>query len=301
MLRATAARAFPDPQSNGPPPAAMSHPSRVIPCGPRRLIFTGRPLLMGIVNMTPDSFSDGGAFTSPRHAVAHALRLVEHGADLIDVGGESTRPGARPVSVTQELRRVLPVIEGLAGKISVPIAIDTAKPEVADKAVRAGASIINDVTALADPAMPDVAARAKAAVVLMHMRGTPRTMQRRPRYNDVVREVRDMLMAAARRAQRAGIRRERILIDPGLGFGKTLSHNLTLMRHLKSFVRTGYPVVVGYSRKSFLGRLLKADVSGRLPGDLACLAQAWEQGVQIVRIHDVQAAAAFLRVRAAFQ
>lgn len=270
-----------------------------IACGTRRLIYAGRPLLMGILNMTPDSFSDGGAFANPRQAVAHALRMIEEGADLIDVGGESTRPGARPVPVAEELRRVLPVIERLASKTRVPVSVDTSKAEVADAAVWAGASMINDVTALGDPAMAGVAAASGCAVVLMHMRGTPRTMQRRPRYRDVARDVRGFLVAAARRAQRAGVARDRILIDPGLGFGKTLAHNAAIMRDLKAFVRTGYPVVLGYSRKSFIGRLLDAPVGERLPGDLACLERAREQGVQVVRVHDVRAAADFLKMRKA--
>lgn len=261
-------------------------------------MYRGRPLLMGIVNMTPDSFSDGGAFTSPRHAVAHALQLIEDGADLIDVGGESTRPGARPVSAAQELRRVLPVIEQLAAKTRVPVSVDTSKAEVADAAVQAGASIINDVTAFGDPAMAGVAAASGCAVILMHMRGTPRTMQRRPRYTDVVRQVRAALVGAAARAAQAGVRRDRILIDPGLGFGKTLAHNAAILRHLNAFVRTGYPVVLGYSRKSFLGRWLDAPVGERLPGDLACLARAQALGVQFVRVHDVRAAAGYLKVSA---
>lgn len=276
----------------------MPTSSLVIPCGTRRVMYRGRPLLMGIVNMTPDSFSDGGAFTSPRHAVTHALQLIEDGADLIDVGGESTRPGARPVSAAQELRRVLPVIEQLAAKTRVPVSVDTSKAEVADAAVQAGASIINDVTAFGDPAMAGVAAASGCAVILMHMRGTPRTMQRRPRYTDVVRQVRAALVGAAARAAQAGVRRDRILIDPGLGFGKTLAHNAAILRHLNAFVRTGYPVVLGYSRKSFLGRWLDAPVGERLPGDLACLARAQALGVQFVRVHDVRAAAGYLKVSA---
>lgn len=279
----------------------MPTSSLTIPCGRRRLTYTGRPLLMGILNLTPDSFSDGGAYASPRQAIARALEMVEEGADLIDIGGESTRPGARPVPVARELRRVLPVIERLAGRIAVPLSIDTAKPEVADAALRAGAVIINDVTALADPGMVDIAVRRRATVVLMHMRGTPRTMQRRPRYRNVARDVRAALTGAAQRAEAAGIPKERILIDPGLGFGKTVAHNVALMRQLRAFVRTGYPVVLGYSRKSFIGRVLDAEVQARLPGDLACLQQAWEQGVQIVRVHDVRESAAFLRLREAMR
>jgi dihydropteroate synthase len=212
--------------------------------------------------------------------------MIADGAAVIDVGGESTRPGAAPVSVQEELRRVLPIVERLAP--CVPVSIDTSKAEVAAAAVAAGASIVNDVTAMrGDPRMVDVVARSQAAVILMHMRGTPRTMQRNPRYDNVVREVGAFLRGAARQAERAGIAPERILIDPGIGFGKQLRHNLELLHGIDRLRRIGYPVVIGPSRKSFIGHLLGVDVDRRLAGTLACVAHAAAQGVEIVRVHDV--------------
>ncbi|MBI4342642.1 MAG: dihydropteroate synthase [Candidatus Omnitrophica bacterium] len=259
-----------------------------IPCGRTRLVCRGRPLVMGILNVTPDSFSDGGHYADPEAALMRAIRMEAEGADLIDVGGESTRPGSAGVPAAEELRRVMPVIERLARTLRIPVSVDTAKAEVAERAFEAGASILNDVTALRhDPRMAGVAARAKAAVILMHMRGTPRTMQRAPRYRDVVEEVAGFLQEAALRAQVQGIARNRLLIDPGLGFGKTVTHNLELMRSLDRFVALGMPVVAGPSRKSFIGKVLEADVPDRLVGTLACVAQAQRCGVHIVRVHDV--------------
>ena len=258
--------------------------------------------VMGILNVTPDSFSDGGRFLKPERAVRRGLEMVEEGADVIDVGGESTRPGAARVSAEEELRRVLPVIERLAAAVRIPISIDTSKAAVAARALEAGASIINDVTALrGDPKMSSVAARAGAAVILMHMAGTPQTMQRRPRYRDVVAEIAAFLSQAAERAQQAGIARSRIFIDPGLGFGKTASHNLQLMRALQHFVALGFPVVVGPSRKSFIGQTLDAEVDERLPGTLACVAQAHASGVQVVRVHDVKPTVQLIRMLEAIE
>jgi dihydropteroate synthase len=257
-----------------------------IPCGRFRLRVADRPLVMGILNLTPDSFSDGGRCLRRRDALRYAEQMIADGAAVIDVGGESTRPGAAPVSVQEELRRVLPVVERLAP--CVPVSIDTSKAEVAAAAVAAGASIVNDVTAMrGDPRMVDVVARSQAAVILMHMRGTPRTMQRNPRYDNVVREVGAFLRGAARQAERAGIAPERILIDPGIGFGKQLRHNLELLHGIDRLRRIGYPVVIGPSRKSFIGHLLGVDVDRRLAGTLACVAHAAAQGVEIVRVHDV--------------
>lgn len=257
---------------------------------------------MGILNVTPDSFSDGGAYATPEAAVARAIQMVGEGADLIDIGGESTRPGAAAVSRDEELRRTIPVIERLAAVVRVPISIDTSKADVARQALAAGATIVNDVTALrGDPRMAEVVSRARARVILMHMRGTPRTMQRRPRYRDVVRQVRTWLADAAHRAQRAGIARSRIWLDPGLGFGKTVRHNLELIRGLPSLVELGYPVVLGPSRKSFIGRVLDADVSDRLPGTLACVAWAAAQGVRVLRVHDVKATVHMLAMWHAIQ
>ena len=245
---------------------------------------------MGILNVTPDSFSDGGRFLDPGRAAEQGVRLAEEGADLIDVGGASTRPGALPVPLAEELRRVLPVVARLAKTVRVPISVDTAQAEVARQALDRGAALINDVTALrGDPAMAGVIARSKAAVILMHMHGTPQTMQRAPRYQNVVRDVADFLRAAARRAEAAGIERARILIDPGLGFGKTTAHNLQLMAGLPTFVRLEWPVVLGPSRKSFIGQTLDlTDPQQRLAGTLACVAEAYRAGVRMVRVHEVQ-------------
>ncbi len=246
-----------------------------------------RSLLMGILNVTPDSFSDGGRYLDSSVAVKHGLAMVEAGADLIDVGGESTRPGSDPVSVDEEMARILPVVEGLASH-EVVISIDTAKAAVAERAVRAGAAAVNDVTALGDPEMASVVAESGAGLVLMHMKGTPRTMQEQPRYDDVVGEVRQFLVARAERAEAAGIRRERICIDPGIGFGKTPAHNLTLLAHLPVLVEAGYPVLVGTSRKSFIGRLLGGvPPHQRVDGTAAAVALAVGAGAFGVRVHDV--------------
>jgi len=252
---------------------------------------------MGILNVTPDSFSDGGAYRDPDAALARGRAMVEEGADLIDVGGQSTRPGAGEVSLEEELRRVLPVIRRLAQAIRVPISVDTSKAEVAARALEAGASIVNDVTALrGDPEMVSVIARAKAAVILMHMRGTPRTMQQAPRYREVVGEVLAFLRQAASGALAAGIDRSRILIDPGLGFGKTLAHNLALLRACGRFLEEGFSVVLGPSRKSFIGAVLQAPIPDRLAGTLACVAHAQRCGAHIVRVHDVRPAVHLLRM-----
>jgi dihydropteroate synthase len=252
---------------------------------------------MGILNVTPDSFSDGGRYAEPAAAIRHGLEMAEAGADLIDVGGESTRPGARRVPVEEEVRRTVPVIRALAKAVRVPLSIDTSKAEVAEQALGSGASIVNDVTALrGDARMASVVARANASVILMHMRGTPETMQRHPRYGDVVVEVVEFLRRAADTAQAAGVAHEHILIDPGLGFGKTVEHNLQLMRQLSVFVSLGYAVVVGPSRKTFIGKILDVDTGERLPGTLACVAAAAQAGVQVVRVHEVQPAAQFVRM-----
>ncbi|MBI3332655.1 MAG: dihydropteroate synthase [Candidatus Omnitrophica bacterium] len=273
-------------------------------CGSFQLPLGERTLLMGILNVTPDSFSDGGLYLNPRRAVSHALRLQEEGADLIDVGGESTRPGARPVSAEEEMRRILPVIERLAGRLKVPISVDTWKAKVAGAAIRAGAALVNDVTALRDPRMPELVARAEVPVILMHMRGTPRTMQRRPRYRRLIPEIIAELKASLAKARAAGIRKNRILLDPGIGFGKGLRENLLLLKNLSAFKRLGYPLVIGPSRKSFIGHLLgtpphaaggpsgAASDSGshdRLMGTTAAVALGVAHGADIVRVHDVAA------------
>ncbi len=252
---------------------------------------------MGILNITPDSFSDGGLFLNPDQAIRQARRMVEDGAGAIDVGGESTRPGSAPVPLEEELRRVIPVVRALTTRFKIPISIDTSKAEVARQALAAGASIVNDVTALrADAQMGRVIAQARAAVILMHMRGTPQTMQRAPRYHDLIEDVRAFLAEAIRRAQTAGIQPNRIWIDPGLGFGKTVRHNLLLLRHLDALVALGNPVVIGPSRKSFIGRVLVAEVSQRLNGTLACVAYAMRQGAAMVRVHDVKPTVEFIRM-----
>jgi len=249
-----------------------------------------RPLAMGILNVTPDSFSDGGLYLDVGAAVARAEQMVSEGADLIDIGGESTRPGAAAVPLAEELRRTIPVIRRLAKVVRVPLSIDTSKADVAQRALDAGASIVNDVTALrGDPRMALVVARHRAAVILMHMAGSPRTMQRRPRYHDVVRDVAAFLIRQTKQAQDVGISRSRILIDPGLGFGKTAAHNLALMRGLPRFTALGFPVVIGPSRKSFIGKTLHADIGDRMAGTLACVATAFWHGVAMVRVHDVKA------------
>jgi dihydropteroate synthase len=245
-----------------------------------------RPLVMGILNVTPDSFSDGGAFFEQDRAVSRAHQMIDEGADIVDVGGESTRPGAAVVSLDEELRRVVPVVEALAGHTR--ISIDTTKEEVAEAAVRAGASLINDVSASLWP----VAARTGAGWVAMHRKGSPASMQVDPRYDDVVAEVRDLLVERAGRARGEGV--EEVWIDPGIGFGKTVDHNLTLLASLDQLVESGYPVMVGTSRKSFLGRLAAGDepprpVEERLPGSLATAVWALTQGVRMVRAHDVAA------------
>jgi dihydropteroate synthase len=261
-----------------------------IPCGPRVLRFDGRPLVMGVVNVTPDSFSDGGRFLAPDAAVAHGLALVAAGADLLDVGGESSRPGAEPVPVEEELRRVLPVLAGLARYAAVPLSVDTTKAEVAAEALRAGASLVNDISALRfDPAMAEVVARAGAPLVVMHMRGTPRDMQQGEIvYADVVGEVRAFLADALGRAEAAGIPRARVLIDPGLGFGKTVAHNLALLRGLPALRELGAALLVGPSRKAFLGKLLGAEVGERLWGTAAAVTAAVLGGAHVLRVHDVR-------------
>jgi dihydropteroate synthase len=249
-----------------------------------------RPLVMGVVNVTPDSFSDGGRYLVPDAAIAQALRLDAEGADILDIGAESTRPGAGPVDLEEELRRVMPVIEALAPRVRARISIDTRKAEVMRRAARAGVALINDVSALMhDPDALQIAAESGLPVVLMHAQGDPRTMQDDPRYDDVVLDVYDWLGARIEACERAGIPRSRLIVDPGIGFGKTLAHNLTLLGALSMFHGLGCAVLLGASRKSFIGRLTGAGVDDRLPGSLAAVLLAVAQGVQILRVHDVAA------------
>lgn len=257
-------------------------------CGAYRLPLEKRPLVMGIVNVTPDSFSDGGRFFDAALAIAHARRLVEEGADILDIGGESSRPGAQPVSVDEELRRVLPVIGALAG-LGVPLSIDTVKPEVMRRAIAAGASIINDIAALGAPGALDAAAGSQAAVCLMHMQGAPGTMQTDPRYGDVVAEVHGFLAERVAAARAVGIAAERIVVDPGFGFGKRVEHNLALLRHLERFKDLGACVLAGLSRKSMLGEISGKEVSLRDTASVAAALLAAQNGAKILRVHDVAA------------
>jgi dihydropteroate synthase len=256
-----------------------------------------RTLLMGIINVTPDSFYDGGKRFDPSKAIADGLGLVEAGADIVDVGGESTRPGAPPVSVEEELRRVLPVVQGLRRTVKVPISIDTYKAPVARAALTEGADIVNDISALRfDPEMGALLAREKVPVVLMHMQGTPQTMQAEPRYDDVLREVQDFLAARTEFALDAGVERNHIILDPGIGFGKTVDHNLILLRGLPSLASLGYPILVGASRKAFIGKILDAKPDERLEGSVAAAVSAVFGGAQIIRAHDVKETRRALRV-----
>ena len=256
---------------------------------------------MGVVNVTPDSFSDGGAFLDPDAAVKHGLRLAFEGADLLDVGGESTRPGAEPVSEREELNRVLPVIEGIrASNPDVRISIDTSKTAVAAAALDAGADYVNDVTALrGDPEMAALVAERAVDVCLMHMLGTPRTMQAEAHYDDVVADVRDFLEERIAAAVAAGIALERIEVDPGIGFAKTVDHNLELLGRLRELTTLGRPVVLGTSRKSFLGKITGREVAERMPATLATLVMAYERGAEVFRVHDVAPARDALCVAAA--
>jgi dihydropteroate synthase len=258
-------------------------------------------VLMGIVNVTPDSFSDGGAFQDPIAAVLHARRLISEGARIVDVGGESTRPGADPVDVEEELHRVVGVIEGIAGLgLPVQISIDTMKLAVAEAAVAAGATYVNDVTAFRnDPDLAGLVADRGLDCCLMHMLGEPRTMQAEPRYDDVVSEVKAFLEARMRVAIAAGVPEDRIQLDPGIGFGKTIEHNLELLRRIDEIVALGRPVVIGTSRKSFIGRITGRDVTERVHGTVATCVLALERGARVFRVHDVAAVADALAVTAA--
>ena len=262
-----------------------------------RILKLDRPRVMGIVNVTPDSFSDGGAHDSVDAAVAHGLQLIEEGADLLDIGGESTRPGADAVSVEEELRRVIPVIERLANEASLPISIDTSKPEVMLAAVAAGAGMINDVYGLRREGALDAAAGLGVPVVLMHMHGEPRSMQDAPHYDDVVAEVHRFLAERIFAAEMAGIARKNILVDPGFGFGKTTQHNLQLLSQLQRFTELGVPVLAGLSRKKTIGELTgRADPRDRAAGSVAAHLIAAQRGAMLLRVHDVSATVDALKV-----
>ena len=267
------------------------------------LTFGPDPVLMGVLNVTPDSFSDGGEFFSVEPAVAQAEKMFDEGAQVIDVGGESTRPGSEPVSPEEELRRVLPVIQGmLSARPDSIVSIDTYRSSIAEAALDAGARAVNDVTALGDPRMAGLMAERGCPIILMHMLGEPKSMQQHPRYEDVVREVRDFLAERAERAIRAGVEPENIILDPGIGFGKTMEHNLKLLKRLDSLVELGFPVLVGVSRKSFLGKITGSeDPKSRLFGTVAANVLAYERGASLFRVHDVRANKEALAVAAAIR
>ncbi len=257
---------------------------------------------MAVLNVTPDSFSDGGLFLNSDQAVEQAIRMEEEGADVIDIGGESTRPGAASVPVEEEIRRVAPIIERLAKRLHIPISIDTTKSEVAERAIEAGASIINDVSGFTrDPKMLSLAARAQAGLVIMHAKGTPQTMQRHPRYHDLIGEIRRFLSRQVEAAIDHRIPRSRIVVDPGIGFGKTGNHNLKILHHLDSFTDLGVPLMVGPSRKSFIGRILDLPPSERMEGTAAAVAIAIFQGARMIRVHDIQPLARVARVAEAIR
>ena len=262
-----------------------------------RLDFSQGCLLMGILNVTPDSFSDGGQFSDFGRAVEHGLEMVNDGAAIVDIGGESTRPGSQPVAATEQIARVVPVIEALTERVDVPISIDTHDVDVARAALGAGASIINDITALGDDRMAELAVSEQVPVVLMHMQGTPATMQLEPMYTDVVAEVRGFLIERAKRAETLGVPAERIFIDPGLGFGKALRHNLLLLRHFDKLVAAGYRVLVGPSRKAFIGKITgRENPAERTFGTAAAVAVCVAAGASIIRVHDVGAMRDVLKV-----
>ena len=270
----------------------------VLRCG-RFSVPLDRPRLMGVVNVTPDSFSDGGRFFDTDTAVAHALRLVEYGADFIDIGGESSRPGALPVGESQELERILPVLLALKD-LPVPISVDTRRAGVMHEALKAGASMINDIDALSGPGAFEAVAASKCAVCLMHKKGEPATMQEAPHYDDVLAEVAGFLRDRVAVAERAGIARERIVVDPGFGFGKTLEHNLALLRRLSDFSLLKVPVLVGWSRKSSLGKITGREADERLPASLAMALLALQGGAAILRVHDVRETRDVVRVWEAY-
>ena len=269
-------------------------------CGKFQLDLS-TPCVMGIVNVTPDSFSDGGKFAATNLAIAHALKLAAEGADILDIGGESTRPNATPVNLQAELDRVIPVIEALSKQINIPISIDTYKPQVMQAAIAAGASMVNDVRALQEGAglkesALEIVAKSNVGVCLMHMQGTPATMQLNPHYDDVVIDVKAFLAARLQASIHAGVSASRILLDPGFGFGKTREHNIRLLQNLESFADLGQPLLVGLSRKSVLGQMTGNDVDARLYASIAASVLAAQKGAKILRVHDVKATVEALKV-----
>jgi dihydropteroate synthase len=267
----------------------LEPPAKAVSCRGYNLPLDKRTLVMGVLNLTPDSFSEQGRFFDPGQAVAHARQMIDDGADIIDVGGESTRPGALPVDAAEEIRRVLPVVSELSETTAIPISVDTGKAEVAEAAIAAGAAIVNDVTALGDKAMAALCARSEVGLVLMHMRGEPRTMQDNPVYADLMAEITGFLGERLELAGQAGVARERIFVDPGIGFGKTVGDNLEIIKRLAELRSLGAPIVLGTSRKSFIGRVLGGLEPGdRVEGTAATVAAGIMNGAQVVRVHDVK-------------
>lgn len=268
---------------------AYESPLPPLPVAGRQLDLAKRTRIMGVVNVTPDSFSDGGEHFGVEEAVAHAKRLIKEGADIIDIGGESTRPGAEPVPVEEEIARVIPVVERLSRETSAIISIDTMKPEVAEEAIRAGAHMVNDVSALSNPKMIEVVAKAGVPAILMHMKGTPRTMQQNPVYDDLMGEIVEFLREKIESAEAAGVAGEKLLVDPGIGFGKTIEHNLEIIKRLAELKVLGKGIVLGTSRKSFIGKVLDLDVPAeRICGTAASIAVGIVNGANVVRVHDVR-------------
>jgi len=267
----------------------------------QNLFSTNRPLIMGVINVTPDSFSDGGLYLSTQQAIAHARNLIDEGADILDIGGESTRPGSQQVSIDEELKRVIPVLEALTDS-DIPISIDTSKPEVMKRAIAAGAFMINDVNALRSPeALEAVAQNNHVKLCLMHMQGTPKSMQKNPQYKNIVSEVKDFLEQRIHAAMTAGISKDRLIIDPGFGFGKTLEHNFALLNQLNQLTTLGVPVLAGLSRKSMLGAITGNGVDRRIHESIAAALLAVVKGAKIVRVHDVKASKDALAVYSAMQ
>lgn len=267
-------------------------------CGKYMLNLT-KPHVMGIVNITPDSFSDGGKYVSTELAVAHALRLMAEGADILDIGGESSRPGAIPVSLDEELNRVIPVIEVLSKLTTIPLSVDTYKPEVMQAAIMAGADIVNDIRALQEPGALEVVADTNVGVCLMHMQGTPQTMQLVPFYDNLIQDIADFLIKRLEAAEAQGIARNRILLDPGFGFGKSTAHNIAMIKHFDQFVNLGPALLVGLSRKAVLGSVVKGNELERLNASIAVSVIMAMKGAKIVRVHDVKATVEALKVVAA--
>ena len=258
-------------------------------CGSKKLDLSKRTHIMGVLNVTPDSFSDGGKYFDTAKAVEHAIRMETEGADIIDIGGESTRPGAKSVSVDEELNRVLPVIKALNGKVSIPISIDTQKSEVAEKAIENGAQIVNDISALrSDLEMKEMISQKKVPVILMHMQGRPENMQHNPQYDDLIQEISHFLEERIQVAQDAGIDKKKIIVDPGIGFGKSVKDNFEIIQQLHRFRQLDYPILMGVSRKSFIGKSLNISESERLMGTAAAVAASILHGAHIVRVHDVK-------------